>query len=342
MPRELEINGICLHAIATKCYSHCRYCQLSERRAVPASFDRYEALVNRFLDWRDADFSRSDFGIWPWYGRSYDSNATVREGIVRISRRMGSDHKVVLLGGIRHRSMPEMREWLEAHRKLGIDTLVTTFAGNEEAHDYWNKRRGSYRFFVDSMKLATDMGMKLQQRVFLIRSTLETLDELYDDLDAVSTGDFSRWCIQWFYSGYSKRYENERLTSADFAALPRRIRATLREDHQNWLSEREWRAIVMDASSDEPESMSISFPMNDESMDWAENLSCDEILRELGALWREAYRKAPSRRDLCEKYADPDSEKIYMNIGQAERLWMDRYLAENPCDFDIAHTHFGN
>jgi len=338
MPRKIKIDGLCLHANATRCYNHCRYCQLVSPRPIPARFDRYEALVNRFIEWQEADSSRADFGIWPWYGNSYDSSAEVREGIVRIAHRKGQDHKVVLLGGINHRKPAEMREWLELHRQLGIDTVVASFAGHGKIHDHWNGRQGNYQFFLDSLRVAVDMGMKLQERVFLIKSTLFSLEQLYGDLDAITGAEYRRWCFQLFYSGWAKRFEHERLTRLELEALPPRIKATLRDDYPTWQSEREWMALVRAGEYAGPEAMSLFLPVSDESMDWAEQRSCDQIVSELSKSWEAAYTAAPSREELCETCGDANSDRVYLNIGQMEHVWMDRYLKTHPCNFDVAHT----
>ncbi len=339
MPREIEITGIHLHANATPCFHFCRYCQTAKPKAIPAQFSRYAALIDRFIDWRIAS-GREDFEICPWYGNSHDYDREVRLGIRRLDERMGDITNVVLLGGVAHRSRKDMAIWLRERQEDGIDTLVASFPGQGKHHDYWNNKKGNYQFFLDTLRTAAAMGMRLQQRVLLIRDSVASLERLFDDLDAIDPPSYTRWSIPLFYSGLSKRLENERLTEQEMAALPLRIRNSLRDDHPHWRSERRWMDYVHDSADQGPERMALSFPISDESLDWAERRSCDEIVAELEARWRAAYRAAPSRQELCEGYGNPQSDKVYMMIGQMERLWFDRYLQENPCTFDIRSTHF--
>ena len=60
MPRLVNIDGVLLHANATACAYHCRYCQLRSARTAVLPFARYARLVRRFIDWRAAN-GRTDF-----------------------------------------------------------------------------------------------------------------------------------------------------------------------------------------------------------------------------------------------------------------------------------------
>lgn len=339
MPKTLAITGIAIHANATSCAYHCRYCQLATSKPKPVAFARYEALVERFIEWRTTS-GRTDFGLWPWYGNSYEHDLDTLAGMLSLSRRLGHEHKVLLLGGIRHRSRSEMRDFLEVRRQLGIDTLVSTFSGYEECHDHWNNQRGNYRFQLDSLHLAAEMGMQLQQRMLLMRSSLPTLESVLADLDGIESRQFTRWAIPMFYSGRARRLENERLTEEDFAGLSPRVRACLREDWPNWKSERQWLAQVL-AGVDEARQTHLTFAVTEASLDWAESRSCAEIVTHFEAQYRESACRLPSVRELGERYGDESNKRVYFNQMQMERLWMQRHLQSHPADAYAASTLLG-
>lgn len=339
MPRTLAITGMAIHANATPCAYHCRYCQLATSKPKPVAFTRYEALVERFIEWR-VESGRTDFGLWPWYGNSYEHDLDTLAGMLRLTRRLGHEHEVLLLGGLRHRSQSEMRDFLEARRPLGIDTLVSTFSGYEERHDHWNNQPGNYRFQLDSLYLAAEMGMQLQQRMLLMRSSLPTLESVLDDLDRIESRQFTRWAIPMFCSGRARRLEDERLTEEDFAGLSPRLRACLREDWPNWKSERQWLAQVL-AGTDETQRTYLAFAVTETSLDWAEGRSCEEIVTHFEAQYRESASRLPSTRELGERYGDASNERVYFNQMQMERLWMKRHLQAHPADAHAASTLFG-
>ncbi len=339
MSREIRVTGICLHGNATRCFHYCRYCQLRTAKAVPATYSRYSALVHRFLDWRTA-VGREDFEVWPWYGNSHDYDHETLLGERRIGTRMGYQTDVVLLGGVAHRSMDEMRAWLQERRAVNVDTVVATFSGCQEDHDHWNNKAGNYQFQLDTLRLAAEMGLRLQERVLLLRDCLPSLERLFDDLDEIGAQEYARSSIPLFYSGRAKRLEEQRLTERDFAALPERIRNSLRGDHPNWRTERGWVEHVTKLGDPGPEEVSPMLRVTEENLDWAESHTCEEIVASLETSWRAAYAAMPSRLELCERYGDPRSDKVYMFLGQMEHLWLDRYLRENPRNFDLRATHF--
>lgn len=279
--------------------------------------------------------------MWPWYGNSHDCDQETLIGLRSIGERMGYQTDVVLLGGVAHRPRDEMRAWLEQRRAVGIDTVVATFSGHGGDHDYWNNKQGNYRFQLDTLHLAAEMGFRLQQRVLLLRDNLGGLERLFDDLDRIRTTDSSRSSIPLFYSGRAKRLEDQRLTEGDFAALPTRLRNSLRDDHPNWRSERQWIEHVKTQEEPGPEEIAPMLEITEENLDWAEHHSCEEIVATLEARWRAAYAAMPSRRELFEGYGASENDKIYMFLGQMEHLWLDRYREKKPGTFDLRSTHFG-
>ncbi len=177
MARKIEVSGIFIHANATSCFHICRYCQLKTPRVESIEFARYAALVDRFIDWK-VKTGRNDFEISEWFGNSHDYGLGEQAGIRRLSERQGRPLTVVLLGGVAHRSKEEMRAWLKQRQDVGIHTVVASFPGHGERHDYWNHKRGNYQFQLDTLRLAAEMGMALQQRMFLIRDTVQSMDLL--------------------------------------------------------------------------------------------------------------------------------------------------------------------
>jgi len=336
MPRALTITGLAIHANATACAYHCRYCQLPTSKPKRVEFARHAALVERFIDWQ-ATSGRTDFGLYPWFGNSYEHDLPTLAGILRLEQRLGRDHEVLLLGGLRHRTRTEMRDFLEERRTLGIDTLVATFSGHGSIHDHWNNAAGNYRFQLDALHLAAEMGMELQQRMLLMRSNLPQLESVLDDLDEIDSRQFTRWAIPMFYSGRARRLEDERLTESDFAGLSPRLRACLREDWPNWQSERQWMAQVL-AGTDEAQRTFMLFAVTEASLDWAEQHSCEEILAHLEARYRESADRLPSTRTLSERYGDANNDRVYFNLKQMERLWMARHLQAHPVDAAAAST----
>ena len=88
MPRLVNIDGVLLHANATACAYHCRYCQLRSARTAVLPFARYARLVRRFIDWRAAN-GRTDFQIAPWFGNSYEHDLPTLAGMLELEQALG-------------------------------------------------------------------------------------------------------------------------------------------------------------------------------------------------------------------------------------------------------------
>ncbi|WDB90487.1 TonB-dependent receptor [Escherichia albertii] len=191
--RQVNIKGIFIHANATPCANHCRYCQLTSSRPRKISIERYAALIHRFLDWKEQ--SNPHFEIHPWFGNSYDHDISVVKIIRQIENRLDNRCKNFLLGGLSHRSLNEMRQWIAERHQQGLDTLVATFSGYQKDHNYWNNYPDNYQFQLDCLRLAASMGLKTQQRILLLRSSLSSLESVLDDLDSIQPHIRERWAI---------------------------------------------------------------------------------------------------------------------------------------------------
>lgn len=161
-----------------------------------------------------------------------------------------------------------MRQWIAERHQQGLDTLVATFSGYQKDHNYWNNYPDNYQFQLDCLRLAASMGLKTQQRILLLRSSLSSLESVLDDLDSIQPHIRERWAIPLFYSGQARRVEYERLTESDFQSLPERISDILREDKTNWRAEYRWIDYVLQHPVTLPQTVNIPLRINDASLTW--------------------------------------------------------------------------
>src|SRR5580704_11604392 len=113
MSREILGKGLRFSLRHAPCAHICRYCLISESRKRSAlPFSRFEQLVHRFHDWKQAD-RRDDLEIGIFVGPSYDYDLDVLKGVGRLRARRGGKLDVLNLGGIRIRSGDALRAWVE-------------------------------------------------------------------------------------------------------------------------------------------------------------------------------------------------------------------------------------
>jgi hypothetical protein len=132
MPREIVGKGLRFSLRHAPCAHICRYCLISEsRRRSGLPFSRFEQLVHRFHDWRQAE--RPDLEIAVFVGPSFDYDIETLMGVARLRERRGAKFRVVNLGGLRIRRGEELIGWLEERRQAGIAGLQTSLGGMERS-----------------------------------------------------------------------------------------------------------------------------------------------------------------------------------------------------------------
>src|ERR1700676_4971637 len=125
MPREIVGKGL-RFSLRHAPWSHiCRYCLISESRKRSAlPFSRFEQLVHRFHDWRQAE--RPDLEIGVFVGPSFDYDIETLKGVARLRERRGAKFRILNLGGLRVRRGGELVSWLEERLAAGIAGLHTS------------------------------------------------------------------------------------------------------------------------------------------------------------------------------------------------------------------------
>lgn len=339
MARDFKPSGIHLTAGIAPCAYYCRYCQMGYGRPAKFGIGRFEKMLNRFFEYKEK-LGSDDFDVSHWLGYTYDLDKDDFAVQIRMFEKSGWNPKLLLMGGVRHRHGDELVQWLTERRGMGMERVVATYFGLNEQHDYMNNKEGHFEYQIELQKLAGELGYRNEQRMFLLRSTMPVMEQLLDRLEEVGASVTDKCAYPLFYSGRARRYDGDRVTMELLENQPERVKAVYRNDIYKWKSEKDWiEAAKGEASS--YESGHVSLLLTDDNIEKYEDMSCEEIYRELTERTQTAYAAAPTREELCEKYSDPTNERLYMFMWDMECLWMDRYLKENPVSFERLLTHFG-
>lgn len=326
MPREIVGKGLRFSLRHAPCAHICRYCLISESRKRSAlPFSRFEALVHRFHDWRQAE--RPDLEIGVFVGPSFDYDLETLKGVARLRERRGGKFRFVNLGGLGVRRGDELAEWIDERRALGIIGFHTSLAGYGETHDRWNGRAGDFEYQTAILRLAGERGMARQEKLFLTKNTLPLFDRLLDILDALPGDLHGRSASPFFYAGLASRYEDERLTEDDRDALPERINELRAGKFGNWLSEREWLPLMLE-TADKPRRLQLKLDVDETNIDYLERASCEEIFVTREGEYQQSYAATPGLEELAGRYGDPGNRRIYMMSRDVEGRWLDLHRRE--------------
>jgi len=331
MPRAIEARGLTFSLRHAPCAHICRYCLVSEtRKGSKLPFARFEQLVHRFYDWKEA--GRADIGVRVFVGPSVDYDIETLTGVARLCARRGSTFEILNLGGLRIRDPDAMRSWLDERQNAGIVGFHTSLAGCGRIHDRWNGRAGDFDYQMSILRMAGERGMVRQERLFLTQNTLPVFDQLLDIMEGIPGEVRNRIVTPFFYAGLARRYEDERITEEIRDALPERILRLRRGRFSEWRSEREWIPILMETAS-QPRKVAMKLDVHEGNIEQLEKSSCEETFAVQEQLYRESYQRMPSFEELCARYGDPDGRKVYMLPRDLEDKWL--YMHERATGVSV-------
>jgi hypothetical protein len=321
MPRDIVGKGLRFSLRHAPCAHICRYCLISEsRKRSTLPFARFEQLVHRFHDWRQAE--RPDLEIGVFVGPSFDYDVETLKGIARLRERRGAKFRILNLGGLRMRRAGELDAWIQERRAAGITGFHTSLAGYGDTHDRWNGRHGDFEYQLAILRLGGEHGMAREEKLFLTKNTLPLFDRLLDHLDAIPGELRRRTASPFFFAGLATRYEDERLTEDDRDSLPQRINELRPAKFATWLSEREWIPVMSETAS-KPRRLLLKLDVDESNIDYLEHASCEEVFAAREREYRNSYRATPALDELCARYGDRANRRVYIMSRDVEGRWLD-------------------
>jgi hypothetical protein len=169
--------------------------------------------------------------------------------------------------------------------------------------------------------------MVRREKLFLTQNTLPVFERLLDILDGIPGEVTHRSVSPFFYAGLASRYESERITEEIRDNLPERIERLRSGKFSSWRSEREWIPTMLE-TADQPRKLTLKLDVDETNIDRLENASCDEIFAAQERLYQDDYRRIPALAELCARYGDPTSRKVYVMSRDVEGRWLDLHERE--------------
>jgi hypothetical protein len=337
LAREIRIVGIGIHTKTSRCAHACRYCLMGRKSNDGVSTARHIALVDRFIDWRKRN--QPSFQIGQAVNYASNIGAEDQGQLMQLHKRMGWQSLTmrVHLGGLPIWPDDDISEWFRVRKALGVETVHGSLAGHGRVHDYWNNRKGDFEYLLKLFCLAARQGLGLRQRLFAIKSTLSILGETVALLDQAGK-PVERYLMPFFYRGTALRHERERISKRDLDALAPSVQDLMDLNDHRWRSEADWVAAFRNSPRD-IEPVTLRLELTAQNIEAIEKSSCDEILERLTQQTRAAYDLVPSHEKLLKSWSDDANLHIYPYSHDVERLWLDRYLRDNPTKFERHLTH---
>src|SRR5262249_12686578 len=137
--RAVDFQGLSIVSPTTRCAHGCRYCSIGATRFTNIPFERFAALVERFVDWRRAQGSPG-FVLWFFSGNPFEYEPQKMRQVIRLWHLTGQPADGIATGGLQLRDETQLWLWLGSLQEMGITRLHSAFAGTDRVHDRWNAR----------------------------------------------------------------------------------------------------------------------------------------------------------------------------------------------------------
>jgi hypothetical protein len=339
MKEPVQYSGIEIMKATSPCCNHCRFCSVGQKTFHNISFERYERIVERFLSWKE-EKAFGDFFIRPEH--LYTAATTPVEQLARrrrLRKRGGeTDFFLVQMNGLVFMPDDELRDCLLAKKAAEITRINLSFAGKGKLHDTWVGRRGEYEFLLRIAKIAADIGLPRQERLFLTKSAIPHIEPLMDVLDQIPQLA-ERLIFPLGYIGWAKNLEEERITKRMLEQLPERVLQYY--DAEHYKTEGEWIESLRSGNQKLfTNKKTIRLPLREDNLDEIEEKSCDEIVTELIDRYNKIDAVLPGMFALAEMYGDIANTRIY-HPSSLDRKWTQHYLKDHPQismeDYQIAN-----
>jgi hypothetical protein len=349
MARKIDIVGLNIIANLQNCAHSCRYCSIGRRPVQNLSALRFAKVVERFFDWQETNDKKS-FKLGRLLGYNANHDQPTFEILQRLDDRGANLNWPRLprrflsgftLGGLPWRSDNELQTWLLMLRdEFGLKGLVATLSGAGAVHDRWNGKSGNFDLLMSTLRIGGRLGLGLSARLLITRSTLPCLDELHESLSSLPGGCTPSYA-PFYYSGFAARFEDERITEDIRDSFLAKLYVDVGCKIEKWFSEREFIEQIL-IQEEQRGSIFLNLVLTDETIDYIESTSCDEIVTDLEQRTRAAYAALPTLHELCETYGDRTNRLVYGQESCVDRKWIDLFLHDNALAFERHLTHFGS
>lgn len=330
----MKTSAIGVENLCVPCACRCRYCLLSyDGKPVGVDYDRGQRFAERFLS--GLEQARPDLRRFYYIGYCMDTSALA--GYIRFCQRIGSPSGEFLqLNGLAVRNAEETERFIDEIAGAGVKAVDMTFYGQETYHDRFSGRAGDFAFLLRLLDSAGRAGITVRVSFPVIRENMAQAEALLDTLDGYRVGEY--YAFLPHSKGRGRTLSSQRLTRAEFDALPERVRNCF-SSRAEYRSEGEW---LREGNWPQPETRTLTLSLTPENIGRLELMPAEDIAAMLEALDDRCWAALPSPMELARRYGDPAGPRIYRRRDLLLE-WRRRYVRESGRrlpDMDDERGHF--
>lgn len=294
----IGIGNLCV-----PCRCRCRYCLLAWDGGVPGvEYERGKRFAARFM----SELAQARPQLQPFYYIGYCMDTPHLADYIRFCRSTGSPSGEFLqLNGLAIRDREQTERFADTIAAAGIRTADVTFYGLQAYHDAFAGRPGDFAFLLRLAAAMARAGIELTVSLPITRENMAQTPMLLDQLE--------NWHIKRFFAflphgkGRGWALNGQRLTRAEFEALPGRVRACF-SPRVEYRTEADW---LQRGNWPQPESRTLTLSLTGDNIDRLERMPALEIVQALEDLDERYYSFLPPPAALAARWGDPAGEKMY-------------------------------
>lgn len=321
---SLNILNLCV-----RCYNHCKYCLLSwNGKCLGIEYERSVAYARKFYDWLK-EF-RKDINFTYYFGYSME-HPDLPNAIRFMQETNSPGGEFLQFDGMQMRTRDELDSLLTGIAELGVKLIDFTFYGTKEYHDKFAGRKGDFELMMDSMEIALEKGLNVEVGIPITKENLSQVDALLSQLpqDKIKIFIFTPHS-----SGRGINLLDAKITVDDFENLSSNAKRYFNRSRNQtpieWLRDQE----------PVPKNRVLTLSLLPSNIDFLENQSFDDTLKDLEKLDEDYYDKIPDFQSLLERYADPEDIHLYSK-KDLFLLYTKRYIEDEQINVsDVTDERF--
>ena len=316
-----NIRRITVWGRVTKCAHRCRYCLQGEQSQPALQWEDYTKAVEKYAKWSKPNGMAVSFEL----ASNYDLTIDRYKWYLEMTKECGKLSESLLMGGMKMRNEAEMFDWLAQRKELGLKKVIFSMSGTAQFHDDMNRRKGDLEYLLGAQRAAFALGLNVEQRIFITKENLGSIEELCSDLDNIGKPQ-RRSVYPLHFRGNAMELENIRIDENDVKQIPASVMQYMMPEEL--LSERQWADRLASCDEKNPENIGMFIYFEPENINSILSKDCGEVFESRAEAFKAEYVKLPSLAELCERYADRNSRKVYEGRNKVAGLWFERYTQD--------------
>ena len=235
------------------------------------------------------------------------------------------------LDGMQMRTREELGSLFTSIAELGVKLIDFTFYGTKEYHDKFAGRKGDFDLMMDSMEIALDKGLNVKVGIPITKENLSQIDALLSQLPQEKIKIF---IFTPHSGGRGINLLDAKITVDDYEKLSSNAKKYFNRSKNR--TPAEW----LRSQEPIPKNRVLTLSLLPSNIDFLENQSFEDILRDLEKLDEDYYGKIPDFQSLLKRYADPDDIHLYSK-KDLFLLYRKRYIADEQISvLDVTDERF--